>query len=1160
MNGRRVLVIGSQCDKLNTLSFLPEVAVRLHALLTSPGPGECLGAMVGNPTGLLVDATVSETKAAIRTAIESASKAQETLILAYIGHGDFPDERSGDFYLMPKDATEPTMDGAIYFAEFIKDRIKLQPTSGGLVVLLDTCHAGVGAWQSMERWAQSLRGNIGFALLTATDDRTTADAPLARAAIDFLEHGDPEAAGRIRCDDLYRRLREQKRRAQLVTYNPNDDRHFLARNIARDPGDVFWKDSDGCAQILKQTEYFQPTPQLAALVEASWANPVVVLTGEAGAGKSTLAAALVRPELTGGLVPGNFVQAIAVLGPTTNQRSLAADLERQLRRSVAGFAEAVAEFQRSIPLPERERLGFLQQKVLGPLDHLAGKPVVRIVLDGFNQLPDVTRPAVGEAFAAPPAHLRLVKTTRTDTSECPLGQSLTCDRTSRAILDRYLSGRRIPEAARGAILERAQQQWLVARLLADAVRANPNIDLAALPSSVDQTYATLLDQAGAAEDWNSRFRPVFGLLAVAGSGPVLPLGLLAFASKDLGGPDDEQAIRDVLVALCGLVVRRDVGTRDEQVGLFHPTLAGYLLGPAALAAGYGVGAREAHRAMTTAIEALAPAASRMPDDPVHRYAFVREADHLIAIDDFDRALASLRTRVSNTPRENLERLRLALAQFRDRFGASHPSVFNLRGAVATWTGRSGDAREAVRLFTELLPEQEHALGPDHPDTLTIRSNIAFATGDAGDAREAQRLLTALLPARERVLGRDHADTLTTRGNIAAFGGEAGHAREALRLFTELLPDQERALGRDHIDTLATRKSIAAWTAEVGEWQRALELFRSLLQDQERVLGRDHPELLSTRSSLASCIGGTGDAREALRLFTALLPEHERVLGRDHPETLTTRRVIAWWTGKLGDAQEAIRLAVELLPDLARVRGTDHPHVLVTRSNIAVWIGQGNAREALRLAVELLSDQERVLGREHPDALTTRGNIATWTGTLGQWQEALRLFQSLLRDQEQLLGRDHPYMLWTRANIAACTGAIGHAREALRLFTEVLPDRERVLGRDHPDTLTTRANIADWTSRLDYGREALRLFTEVLADQERVLGRDHPNTLNTLGFVGGWAVSNGDRAEGCRRLREGLARSQARYGTDDPSTRRFQELLRACCGEPGPAAPVTPGTQ
>ena len=445
MPQRRLLVIGSQCDILNRLDFLPEVAERLHALLRHPGPGGCEGVpLEGCPPGLLLDPTVEAAKKAIKTAIKEAAEAGATLILAYIGHGEFPDEMSGDFYLMPKDATVPTADEAIDFTVHIKDCIKLLRNRGSLIVLLDTCHAGAGAWQAMKTWAQSLRGNIDFELLTATDDRATANAPLTRAVIELLERGDPEAPERIRCQDVHRLLRDRNRPAQHVAYNPDDARLSLGRNIAHDPGDVFWKDSPGRVEILRHTWYFQPTPQLAELVEASRSHPVVVLTGEAGAGKTSLAAALARPEITGGRVPDDFVHAIAILTNNTNQRSLADDLERQLRRSVPGFAGAVAEFERSVPLPQREALDFLPRKVLRPLAYLVGQPEVRIVLDGFDQLSDFTREAVGGVLASRPGHLRLVITARPHTPGCPPGYTLdygTTPRTTSTVTWRAVASR-----------------------------------------------------------------------------------------------------------------------------------------------------------------------------------------------------------------------------------------------------------------------------------------------------------------------------------------------------------------------------------------------------------------------------------------------------------------------------------------------------------------------------------------------------------------------------------------------------------------------------------------------------------------------------------------------------------------------------------------------
>ena len=63
----------------------------------------------------------------------------------------------------------------------------------------------------------------------------------------------------------------------------------------------------------------------------------------------------------------------------------------------------------------------------------------------------------------------------------------------------------------------------------------------------------------------------------------------------------------------------------------------------------------------------------------------------------------------------------------------HPDVLTTRNNIAQWTGECGDARGALRLFQELLPDQVRVLGPDHPGVLTTRSNIASWTGQCGDA-------------------------------------------------------------------------------------------------------------------------------------------------------------------------------------------------------------------------------------------------------------------------------------------------------------------------------------------------------------------------------------------------------------------------------------------
>ena len=215
MDRRRVLVIGSQCDQLNKLSFLPGLAESLRKVLMHPGPGECVGVPLdGRDAGLLIDPTVEVAKAVMQRAIADAGRDGATLLLAYIGHGQFqdPNLQSGDFFLMPKDATkQPTLSTAIRFASFIEDAI-YDLDRINLFVLLDTCYSGVGAWQAMQKWVGSLKKNISFVLLAPTDDRSTADAPLSRAVIELLEFGAPEIESkRLYARDVLDLLRDRNR-------------------------------------------------------------------------------------------------------------------------------------------------------------------------------------------------------------------------------------------------------------------------------------------------------------------------------------------------------------------------------------------------------------------------------------------------------------------------------------------------------------------------------------------------------------------------------------------------------------------------------------------------------------------------------------------------------------------------------------------------------------------------------------------------------------------------------------------------------------------------------------------------------------------------------------------------------------------------------------
>jgi hypothetical protein len=1090
MSERRILVIGSQCRALPHLAFLPQLAQDLYAVMTDTERGACVSAIEGD--GLLIDPTVKKMKAAIKSAYFRAAKDEASLFIAYIGHGE-KSVSGDDYYLLPDDAEiPPDSDTAVHLTNLIKEAHRNATGEvDGLGALVDACYSGAAGFGAAQAWVSGLQGTLRFEMLTAAADRPAANGCFSRSLVKLL-HAGISAAPSEHLQCVHVRPLIESACPNQVPQNPSynaDETLWLARNVARiiEP----WAQTPVADEIQSYTLSYQPTPALGEVVKRSKEQRCLVILGEAGVGKSALAAAVAWPKVSEPIVPTGFVQAIALFNEATTPQALARAVGEQLARGVPGFQETQQAFARETSYPEQQRLDILERKLVEPLKLL--KPAeVRLVFDGLDRLATGAAGLVMTAIEklAELDFMRLLITARPETGLPGPSSIYSLPRTADEDIVKYLKGRGIPDTRLNEIAEAAQGNWLVARVLANLLSQRGDAEIrTAGQLALGEAYDDLLSRCGATSD--KAAQRILEVLAAAGEGPLLPLSILCRASKELDGPDTPPRVRDQLVRLRGLAVRSVAGTEREQAGLFHHTLVQHI---AARAPDRN---RAAHQAIIAAIEVLAPIGTRPAElsDPEQRYAFEREAEHLWVLGEAESAVKRLEARTSPVPRDNLRRFQSWLSRVNETFGPDHRLTLSTRYDIASDTGECGDSRKALRLFQALLADYERVFGPDDADTLKTRNNIAELTGRCGDSREALRLFQALLPDRERVFGPEHRDTLTIRHNIAAWTGECGDSREALRLFQALLPDQERVFGPNDSDTLVTRGNIARWTGECGDAREALRLFQALLADLERVLGPNDARTLTTRNSIAFWTGKGGDPREGLQLFHALLPDLERVLGADHWETLTARGHIAFWIGQCGDPQEALRLSQALLPDYERVRGPNHRNTLEIRHNIAAWTGEcGDAREALRLFQALLPDDERVLGPSDSDTLVTRNSIAVWTGNVGDPQEALRLFQALLLDYERMLGADHELTLRTRLNIAYLTGERGEAREALRLSQALFPDCERVLGADHEVTLAARGNIARWTGQCGDTREALRLFQALLPDYGRVLGADHPHTL------------------------------------------------------------------
>ncbi|MFB7588645.1 hypothetical protein [Streptomyces sp. NPDC056169] len=569
---------------MGTLGFLPGLAQELADVLTAPRLGDCTSALESGP--VLLNPTRSALVGALDEAFRSADRTESTLVLALIGHGVSSGE---DFYFLPVDGTGLGRSGEdVLLSQLLKEQLRDSPRLDGLLVLLDTCHAGVGAAQA-GAWREVGLGRHlrRYEILTASADAPAFGGRVTECLIEVVRRGVGNAGSTVDSRYLRKPMMEAAgdQRPQRITHDggswaaDGDEGLWWAHNAARA---LVGAGSDAAVAVLDRitelTGHIQPTAVLGELVAATESSTRVALVGPRGSGKSTLAAALA-------LGPDEFLHGIVFGTRSSTVASVAETLAAELRITVPGFPEAAQDYLSRLSPAEREGFDALEQHVLGPLALVRPPSPVRLVIDALDELPTATRSVLVRALSAAGPHVHVVTTGRPASVRVTGSVLVDTDRTGPEAIEAYARGRGVAEAHVPSIVRRADGNWLLAHLLTDsALRpgyspAAPGDDTTAVLRAL---YEGELIAAGADDptEWRTAIRPVIGALAVAAAGPTVPLPLLVAASRHLHGPGTVTQVRDTLVRLSGLVVRTRPGQLDEHVGLFHASLAeDYLLRP-----------------------------------------------------------------------------------------------------------------------------------------------------------------------------------------------------------------------------------------------------------------------------------------------------------------------------------------------------------------------------------------------------------------------------------------------------------------------------------------------------------------------------------------------------------------------------------------------------
>ena len=574
------------------------------------------------------------------------------------------------------------------------------------------------------------------------------------------------------------------------------------------------RDQVVAGNIPKQPPGFLPRPALQAQLNQH--DPVIVVTGKPGTGKTQLAAAYARARLEGGW-------------------RLVAWVDAQNTSSLRAGLAAVANAER---LPSGGPDGGLADvsRLVRRLLEADGHRCL-LVLDNAQDL-DVLRPVIPRSGAAQV----MIITSRPPAEN--LGSTVSVDALGADEALALLDGRTGLADEQGAAAVAAELSYLpLALTQAGAVIADRHLQysrylerLRAMPAGeypvpgepepyppdVAKAALLALEEAGAADRSGVSAKVLEIMAVLPGSG--VDRGLLHDAgeagvlARNRRQPEVSAELVDL--ALARLAERSLLAVGVDGQAVIAQRLIVHMVRDQLTRRGRLVAVC---RAAASVLDMRAAALAGSPDRSAIR-------DILVQV-------AALRENMAGSAAEGDDELARTLLSL--RFWA----LYDLN--------ELGDSTSAaIAIGKPLVADSQRVLGPDHPDTLTAQNNLAVAYQEAGRAAEAIPLFARSLEALERRLGSEHHDTVTTRNNLAVAYREAGQAAEAIPLLEQSLAALVRRLGAEHPTAVTTRNNLAVAYQEAGRAADAIPLFERTRAALERLMGPDHPDVVTARNNLA----------------------------------------------------------------------------------------------------------------------------------------------------------------------------------------------------------------------------------------------------------------------------------------------------------------------
>ncbi|MFC8531774.1 NACHT and WD repeat domain-containing protein [Nocardia sp. NPDC057227] len=642
-----------------------------------------------------------------------------------------------------------------------------------------------------------------------------------------------------------------------AAYSVGEDRGlWLVPNFAYRADAVAGRSSAGLVENLTRGVVVTPAVRQALTLCMEPRTQLTVLSGAAGAGKSTIMALLIRPrpELNFPVDPLD-VSAAAFLDTTSTVESVTVDLVEQLRSRVQGFRLAQEEVRSLVDAEGSQSVTSFETQIVRPLGLCRRDKIIRLLIDGLDNLDtdsDVIARALAPILQRPELrHVQVIISVRSDEEPESLraqsGGRITLPEPNLTQLHDSLNFR-LAESARRTMewaIRPGIHGWLVARL-ANEIDWRDVVPVRRIGGEFGALVSLRFRTAHASA--SAEYRPALdalaGILVAVGYGPVAPIAMVRSALEILGFPMATARIRDLLLLLGVLSARGRPGSPDETVGLAHVDFVEPLHAAALIAR--QIVLQSFHQAMISAYNSLKGISE------VEKYWHFAQPRHLVGADRVDEAVVvvakSAQSGRAADGQQTWDSWQRLLQRSLDPASAYNFALRLRRYQDRTYLTSKAD-RHVVDDLHRLLEDMLLVLGPHNMLTLTARFYLASWTSIYESREAGIRVYESLVNEVEQHHGRNNRLYVIACADLAVNIGVVRSAVEARNRLLLLLPHTTQLLGAEDKETIRQRVLLARYTRESGDLEMAKSMYADVIAVMTRVYGANHVETLATRGDL-----------------------------------------------------------------------------------------------------------------------------------------------------------------------------------------------------------------------------------------------------------------------------------------------------------------------